>query len=227
MRYKHYMNFSENELHNLLGERRMTDAEREHIKRIVADQKAQLRSEKGKRAQLKLYWSQLTQPLMIERKIIRSMLNYKSTDNEDPRVMALRAYSMVLDKLKSDFSLYQNQKKILPSDVKPNAIHWADWVPQKIKDRIYAMFADIPRKAKTKHKEPFVRTIPEDLFILLKDRLMRRTESELQSAEAQQAIDPTDERAKTIEGMKKAIIALATIEPNTPIPYTWRGLETE
>jgi hypothetical protein len=230
MQYAHYMSHTPDELHNVLSKRRMTEWERDHIKRIVAEQQAQVKSDNAKAKKLAFYWHILKEPLLVERKIVRSMLMYKKAFADERRIEAITAYAMVLDRLKSDFTLNEKHNKILPSQIikeknLPNGgIHWVDWVPLKVKNRVMDLFAEIPLKAKAKQKEPFVRRIPPELHAELRDRLYNRTEKELANEEREQLIEPIDERAERIGKMKKALTKLGYIAPHEPLPHTWHGL---
>ena len=233
MQYTHYMNHTPDELHNVLSKRRMTEWERDHIKRIVAEQQAQVKSDNAKAKKLAFYWRILKEPLLVERKIVRSMLMYKKAFADERRIEAITAYAMVLDRLKSDFTLNEKHNKILPSQIikeknLPNGgIHWVDWVPLKVKNRVMDLFAEIPLKAKAKQKEPFVRRIPPELHAELRDRLYNRTEKELANEEREQLIEPTDDRAERITNMKKALTKLGYIAPYEPLPHTWHGLSND
>jgi len=228
MKYQHYMEYTPNELHNVLMKRRMTDGEREIIKRIVAEQQAEILRDKAKGRRLHDYWTELKEPLIIERKIIRAMLAYKLKHTDDPRVNALEAYAYVLDRLRGDFTAYEQRQlspvklakeKNLPND----GIHWTDWVPPKIKDRVYAMFTDIPHKARAKRKEPFVRAVPAHLHTKLKDRFMRRTEAEYERVCQELNISNDQDRQDKSKLMLEAMDRVASLPLTAPVPYTWQS----
>jgi len=228
MQYQHYMEYTPNELHNVLLQRRMTDGERALIKSIVAEQQAKILSDKAKGRRLHDYWTELKEPLIVERKIIRAMLAYKLKHIDDPRVDALEAYAYVLDRLRGEFISYEQRllspiklakEKKLPND----GLHWTDWVPPKIKDKVYAMFTNIPYKARAKRKEPFVRAVPTHLHTKLKDRFMRRTEAEHARICQELNISNDPERQDKARLMLEAMELVANLPLTAPVPYTWQS----
>lgn len=228
MRYKHYMSFTPEELHNVLIKRHFKEHERDYIKKIVAEQQAQLKSDNAKRKQIGLYWRELREPLIAERKIVRAMLNYKAKDEEDPRYNALIAYAVMIDKLRGLFDGYERDKMSPVQLAKENnlpheGIHWVDWIPHKQKHKVYELFEAIPHRARAKKKEPFTRVIPFELHVQLKDRFLRRTEAQIMELERLMRIEPTEERTDTLEQMKKAVNKVLYSAPNSPVPYTWQG----
>jgi hypothetical protein len=231
MQFVHYMKFSPKELHNALIKRNLQPLMVEHIKRTVREQQLKLRAEKSKEGQLKFYWQQINAPLKAEIKIVRSMLSYKTWNPNEKRIEALEVYAGVLNELRVKFRLYELRDKILPTQLAkeknlPNrGIHWVDWVPEKIKTRVYELFADIPPKAKAKQKEPFMRTIPITLNADLRERLHIRTSKELDNEVSEQEIEYDEKRALRIEQMKRALYKIDKLPLTDPIPYTWHGLE--
>lgn len=233
MQYRHYMDFDPNELHNVLMKRRMLDIERDHIKATVARQQAELRSNNAKAKQLKAYWQQLIEPMIVERKIVRAMLNYKAKDEDDPRYVALTVYAMVLDRLKAYFDNSWKQHKILPTklgkekNIPNGGIHWSDWVPSKQRQTVLELFSAIPYTAKAKKKEPFVRTIPFDMHVELKDKLYNSTMKELETLEREQTIENDEARAERIAKIREALNRIENMNNNEPVPHTWHGVLEE
>lgn len=228
MKYKHYMSYTPEELHNVLSKRRMTDHEREYIKKLVAEQQAQLKSDNAKRKQIGLYWRELREPLTLERKTVRAMLNYKAKDEDDPRYMALMGYAIVLDALRGRFDGYERDKMspvklAKEKNLENGGIHWSDWIPHKVKANVYGLFEAIPHRARAKKKEPFIRVIPFELHVQLKDRFLRRTEAQIMELERLIHIEPTEERTDTLRQIKQAVNKVLYSAPNAPVPYTWHG----
>lgn len=230
MKYAHYMRHTPQELHNELMKRNLSPLMAEHIKRTVKDQQDKLRSEKSQNAQLKLYWTQLTTPLKVEVKIIRTMLRYKKAFANEERITALTEYLLVLNKLESKFDTWHKRDKILPSVLAkeknlPNkGLHWVDWVPQNLKDAVYELFGAIPHSFRAKHKEPFVRQIPLTLNTELRDRLYNRTLNELANEERHHLIEPSEQRAGRIDKMRVALRKIEKLPLDSPVPYTWHGV---
>jgi hypothetical protein len=231
MDYAHYMHKTPNELHNILAKRRIPDEEKERIKMIVATQKAERRSNQQRQTQLKLQWERLTVPLAHELHIIKTNLNYKSEDPDNPRILAWRAYEMVLTKLRKDYARYKDIDKVLPSklakekNLENDGLHWVDWVPQKIKERVYAYFADIPHIKHAKKKHPFVRSVPQNIHDKLQKRLIKSADTELTRLERLQVVEPTPERQDRIDILKKAIKELSQTTRHEPLPNTWHGIQ--
>lgn len=243
MQYKHYMDLDPHELHNVLMKRRgrdydpnskkgkLLDIELDHIKAVVAEQQAKLKSENAKSVQLKAYWQQLIEPMIVERKIIRSMLNYKAKDEEDPRYLALTVYAMLLDRLKASFENNWKQHKTLPTKLGkeknlPNGgIHWTDWVPNKQRQTVIDLFNAIPYTAKAKRKAPFARVIPFDMHVALKDRLINRTLKELETLERENEVDRDLDKMERIAKIRSALEKIEQMQNNEPVPHTWHWFE--
>jgi len=183
--YKHYIKLTPNQLHARLVARKTPPMQAEHIKKIVAEQQAMLKSENARTIQLTRLWREFTEPLNTERENVQGMLRYKGSENDEARRDALEAYLTVLNALKAKMTNHCKQDRKTPTmiasekDLPNDGTHWTDWIPQKIKGRVLDLFEQIERKPKAKIKIPFQRLIPADLHAKQVTRLKNRTLKDL------------------------------------------------
>ena len=227
--YEHYMKLTPNQLHTRLLERKVPPFQAEHIKRIVAEQQANRKSENARTKQLDRLWREFMSPLDVERDNVHGMLRYKPSEN-DARREALEAYLTVLNALKAKMINHCKQDRMTPTMVAsdknlPNeGKHWTDWIPQKIKARVLDLFEQIERKPKAKIKIPFQRLIPADLHAKQVTRLKNRTLKELAIAEQALTIDPDEDKASKVRQIKYALDLMDVLDEDEPVPATWHGL---
>jgi len=227
--YEHYMKLTPNQLHTRLLERKVPPFQAEHIKRIVAEQQANRKSENARTKQLDRLWREFMSPLDVERDNVQGMLRYKASEN-DARREALEAYLTVLNALKAKMINHCKQDRMTPTMVAsdknlPNeGKHWTDWIPQKIKARVLDLFEQIERKPKAKIKIPFQRLIPADLHAKQVTRLKNRTLKELAIAEQSLIIDPDEDKASKVRQIKYALDLMDVLDEDEPVPATWHGL---
>jgi hypothetical protein len=227
--YKHYMKLTPNQLHTRLLERKTPPFQAEHIKRIVAEQQAMLKSENARTIQLKRIWREFMQPLEAERDNVQGMLRYKGSENDERRE-ALEAYLTVLNALKAKMINHCKQDRMTPTMVAsdknlPNeGKHWTDWIPAKIKSRVLDLFDQIERKPKAKIKIPFERVIPPTLHAKQLARLKQRTLKELAIAEQALEIDPDEDKQSRVSQIKYALDLMDVLDEDEPVPATWHGL---
>lgn len=107
LRYRHYMAMSTEQLEDVLTLRKLTDAQREEIKRVVAEQKAHAKSHNAKRRVCDELWGELLAPARRERKVVGVLLNTAKrkaffedveTGPSAPRIKALETYADSIDK---------------------------------------------------------------------------------------------------------------------------------
>lgn len=227
MKYVHYMKLTPNELHNKLLKRKLPEATMDEIKRIIQQQKDDLKSKTNQTTQLVRYWTPIMYPLLQEIKSCRAMLKYKASPERDE---AVRAYMSVLLKLRDKFNQIERQHKETPMAVAKelniinHGIHWTDWIPDNVKAKITALFTAIPHAPKAKRKIPFERVIPQKMAVERKDALYKRTDAELDKEQRLQRTEPTEERALYIGELKVALNKIYKLKLNEPIPNTWRQL---
>jgi hypothetical protein len=228
------MKLTENELLNRLQKRKMHPDAMQEIMRVVAEQKHELRVERGKNHQHSRMWEELMTPLKYEIKLIKGLLKYPASEE---RRIALEAYLAVLDKLMGKMTLQQRSKDFTPYQIaraanKPNnGSHWTDWVGASKKLEVSALFDAIPYKAKAKKKLPFDRVIPKALWATLHERLKVRTEKELEQAHAQlRAADIGDDQDKRdtaqtkVSNITQALAWIGNMKQGEAVPVTWHGL---
>jgi len=234
LRYRHYMKLTENELLNRLQKRKMHNDAMQEIMRVVAEQKHELRVERGKNHQHARLWEELMTPLKYEIKLIKGLLKYPASDE---RRIALEAYLDTLDKLRGKMTLQQRGQQFTPYQIakaanRPNnGTHWVDWVSPSKKIEVSALFNAIPYKLKAKKKLPFERTIPKALWSTLHERLRLRTEKELEQAHAQlRTAEVGDDEGKLAKAQTKvsnitqALAWIADMREGEAVPITWHGL---
>jgi hypothetical protein len=227
--YKHYIKLTPNQLHARLVARKTPPYQAESIKKIVAEQQALLKSENARTKQLTRLWREFMQPLEAERDNVQGMLRYKGSENDERRE-ALEAYLTVLNVLKAKMINHCKQDRKTPTMVAsdknlPNeGKHWTDWIPQKIKDRVIALFQEIERKPKAKIKTPFERLVPPSLHAKQLTRLKARTLKELAIAQQTLDLDPHPDNESKVNQIKYALDLMDVLDDNEPVPATWHGL---
>jgi hypothetical protein len=227
--YKHYIKLTPNQLHNRLIERKTPPMQAEHIKKIVAEQQAMLKSENARTIQLTRLWREFTEPLNTERDNVQGMLRYKGSENGERRE-ALEAYLTVLNALKAKMINHCKQDRKTPTmvasdkDLPNDGTHWTDWIPQKIKARVLDLFEQIERKPKAKIKIPFQRLVPADLHKKQITRLKNRTLKELAIAEQAQELDPHEDKQSRVNQIKYSLELMDVLDEDEPVPATWHGL---
>jgi len=200
---------------------------------------AKRKSENARRKQLGNMWHVHLEPLKLERKRVVASLAYPNhnKNNADPRQMALKAYKVVLDEL---LRRMNRESRGVPFDDRPtmtpveyaklknapnNGEHWTDFVPSHIKQRIVELFNVIPHTPKARRKIPFERIIGVEMHNIRKDRLIRRTEKELQRAKQDVLLNPENDAVlERVQRIEDALERIDKLEPNEPVPTTWHGL---
>jgi hypothetical protein len=211
----------------------------ENLRRDGLDFLAQSRSEKARQKKLAQMWNEHIMPLRTERKRVVASLAYKTHNhnNADPRQMALKAYRKVLDTL---LSRMEREASGRPFDDRPtvspieyakmkNATnggeHWTDFVPTHIKQRVIAMFDEIPYTPKARRKIPFERVVGAELHDLQKERLIRRTEKELIRCKQDVLLNPRDDAMRArVQRIEDALAKIDQLETGEFVPTTWQGL---
>ena len=230
--YAHLMKLTPNELHNHLMKRDMPPEHRENIKAVVLRQKAAQRSDQAQRVKVAAEWQPLREGLRAERESLRSMRNYKSGQRDPEMITALDAYGMVLDRLKQEFEEHL-RNRTTPAVISkqrnlPNGgIHWSDWVKDRHKERVSALFAEIPPKPRAKAKTPFARTTSAKSNEGLLARLHTRTLKEHGIAEQDNQINPSERSKARLDKLTEALKRINKLKPTDPVPRTWSGLFTE
>ena len=237
--YETYLKLSANELHNRLIERKTHPAEIERIKAEVADLKETLRVTRITRTQREAEWRKVLAPLRYEINNARVGLRYggelvpqngNTEGSPTERALAFSEYIRIMEKLVAmldapckalDHTPIQIARdKGLPNDGE----HWTDWIPARVKDKIIALFADVPVVPRGKRKIPFQRTMLRDQHEKAKTRLFNRTRKEMEAFERKHAIAPRDDLQGRITQMKRALKIIEALDKNEAVPATWTRL---
>jgi len=233
LRYRHYMGLTENQLIERLQKRKMHPEAMGSIMTIVAEQKIQLRKQRGKNFQHSRMWEELMSPLKYERKMVKALMRYPASEE---RRIALEAYWQVLDRLVGKMTLRQRARDFTPYQIAKamllvnEGVHWSDWVNISDKARIKVLFDAIPKKLKAKKKLPFERTIPKTLWHTLHNRLRIRTEKELVQAQHQLDVakmsldqEQIDKYTDKVLNIQQALVWIEEAEVCEALPLTWHG----
>lgn len=192
------------------------------IEQLIAERKA-LAARRAKKKAVDAAWSEVIESLQHERRIVRSMLKYKTKDPAPERDAFVDAYYAALTKA-YDRLLYI--KRV--SGEAPEHSHWTDYVPHKIKDAFVEEALMIPPRHKAKIKQPFERTDPYDLYERRKNRLFRHGYKELETLQLKIEMDPEDEQSKRrMDRLRVALQRLREIEAPAHLPNHWTGLLDE
>jgi hypothetical protein len=167
-------------------------------------------------------WKELIAALQHERRIVRSMVRYKTTTPAPERDDFINSYFAALDRLYAKLTLKQRQGGM------PEHSHWTDYVPERIKDAFAEAAAGIPPRHKAKVKEPFQRTSPLDLHNLRHARLLRRTTNERATVLLRLQANPDDAQAKRKIGvLDTALTRIKEMADDAHVPDHWRDLVPE
>jgi len=167
-------------------------------------------------------WQELVSALQHERRIVRSMVRYKTAQPAPERDALISAYFDALNRLYEKLEVQRRRGGM------PEHGHWTDYVPQRIKDAFAEEAAGIPPRHKAKFKEPFQRTSPIDLRNLRHARLLRRTTKEREAVLLRLQTNPEDEQAKRkIEVLDMALPRIRSMPENAHVPDHWRDVVPE
>lgn len=226
--HKSYTSLKPNALHQRLLKERIHPAEMQRIKADVAQAKETQRVDKITRTQRKAEWNKLLKPLRYELNNAKVGRAYDLDDEE--RVTAFDAYILVMETLLTRFALPVRSlehtpiqlalEKALPN----NGEHWTDWVPEKIKVKVSAMFEALPPKLRAKRKTPFQRLSTPEQNAKAKEKLLRRTKKEIETLERKNTLHPTEAQEKTLAKMRQAMKVIIKLNDTEHIPATWAGV---
>jgi len=226
--HKAYIKLKPNDLHQRLLKERIHPADMQRIKDEVADAKESQRIDKITRAQRKNEWDKVLKPLRYELNNAKVGRAYDLDDEE--RVTAFDAYILVMETLLSKFAAPLASLEATPiqlaleKSLPNNGEHWTDWVPDKIKIRIAVAFEAIPHKSRAKRKVPFQRLTTPEINAKAKERLLRRTQKEIETLERKQELNQTEAGQLTLLKMKKAMKIIIKLNNTEHIPATWSGV---
>lgn len=206
-----FKSLSYREIYWRLRKQEMPEASiEETITALRADRELMRQQKLAKRA-ADTAWGEVLEALQHERRIVRTMVRYKTATPAPERDEFVRSYNDVLVKTYAKLCLLRKRGGM------PEHTHWTDYVPANIKQAFIDAAAEIPSRTRAKIKQPFERTDPYDLHDRRKGRLLRRTRNELKTAE-----DVGDE-AKA-EQIRTAIEVIKELPPSAHLPNTWHGV---
>jgi hypothetical protein len=235
--YRKYLSFSQRDLalHLERQSSTLTPLEKQEILRVVGEERSKLRSANAQKRYADTAWKELLHPLNVERRIVASMLRYKSKAYRVPeRDKAVAAYSEVLDKVRRLLTTYQKDHALPPSKLAKekhapnNGEHWTDWVPSHVKAKVCALFDAIPKNYKAKVKTPFERRILDTPQHKRRINLAQQVKRELAAAYKDLATEPEEydnpDHHAYIERLHLAEKAVAALSEEDHIPKTWQAL---
>jgi len=228
--YETYIKLTPNELHNRLTERKMHPAEIERIKMEVSELKEALRVSKIARTQRKAEWDKVLAPLRYEINNAKVGMRYGGEQVPQERTVAFSEYIRVMEKLLAMLDAPYKALEHTPIQIArdkglPNdGEHWTDWIPSRVKDKVSALFAEIPVVPRGKRKTPFQRTMLPDQHEKAKQRLLTKTRKEMETLERQVNIQPTEQRKHKLTQMKRAIKIIEALDKNEAVPAVWTKL---
>ena len=226
--HKSYLALTPNALHQRLLKERIHPTDMQRIKDEVAELKEAQRVDKITRAHRKNEWGKLLKPLRYELNNAKVGRAYDLDDTE--RVEAFDAYILVMETLLTRFALPMRSLEATPIQLAiekalpNNGEHWTDWVPEKIKAKVTAMFEALPPKLRAKRKTPFQRLSTPEQNAKAKERLLRRTQKEIETLERKQSITQTEAGQATLAKMRQAMKIIVKLNDTEHIPATWAGV---
>ena len=185
---------------------------KEH-RRNLATAKAQVRAREKQ-------WGEVISSLQHERKIVRSMLRYKTKEPAPERDAFLAAYMTALDTLYEKLHAKKRLERALPEHS-----HWTDYVPEKIKQAFIEEADLVPPRQKARFKAPFRKADPTKLRDLRFNRLLRHIHKHLDTTIARLQINPEDKRyARQEYLLRKAIHRVKVLPIDAHVPNHWTDM---
>lgn len=229
---EHYLKMTPSQIAEKLAKRKLPDMVMIDTLRAYELAKKANNSANVKARQHRRLWREFTMPLKAEIKTVKVMLgNYMG----DARHEALSWYLTVLEEYHAKmlkFSVGENTPaKVVKgaASILNDGTHWTDWIPMSKREGVYAKFAAIPKGNRT--KVPFERRIPKTLGIKLRDRLLLRTQREMDSTKRQLKIlrmtnvefEKIDSLENDLKRMTLAVEWIKDMKDMDAVPTTWHG----
>lgn len=172
---------------------------------------------KRQRKELDKQWGEVVEALQHERRIVRSMVRYKTKTPAPERDDFVANYFAVLTKL------YAKLEKTRHIDLAlPEHSHWTDFVPERTKEAFRVAADEIPMRDRAKVKQPFQRTSPINLCIRRKARILRYTRATLETVIERLDADPENEKLTRKEWLlREAIKRVNALPDNAHVPNHW------
>jgi hypothetical protein len=177
-------------------------------------------NDKRMKAQRNKAWGEVITALQHERRIVRSMLRYKSATPTPERDALFSAYADLLTKLYEKLHKQRHLDRALPEHS-----HWTDFVPERVKAAFRLEEDAVPHKQKAKTKALFQRTSPITLCTLRHGRILRKARADLLAVRQVLLIKPDDEQAKRkAHALETAITRIKDMEINAHVPNHWADM---
>lgn len=189
----------------------------------VREHRRALTTAKQKERERAKQWGEVISSLQHERRIVRSMVRYKTSEPAPERDEFVREYDALLTKLYDRLHAKRHLKNALPEHS-----HWTDFVPAHIKEAFRVAADSIPPRQRAKVKEPFRRTDPTKLRDLRQGRLLRYIEKSLETVIAKLEVAPDDEATARREFvLREARKRVRAMPIDAHIPNHWRDVVPE
>jgi len=174
----------------------------------LREARAEAKRDKLRARRIDTAWAEIVEALQHERRIVRSMLRYKTAEPAPERDDLVNQYAYILNELYA--KLAKRRKERMP----PEHSHWVDFVPVRVRDAFEEAASSIPVRSRAKVKQPFERRLPLALYDRRKARLLRSTRAELHTMQEKGNADAVDL-------LEKAIALIHDIPEGNHIPNTW------
>lgn len=215
--YRKYDGYSYREVHRILIHNGQTPEMAELTIAQMRRQRSAQSIAKRQRKESDKQWGEVIEALQHERRIVRSMVRYKTKHPAPEREEFVAEYFAVLNKL------YERLEKLRRIDRElPEHTHWTDFVPDRIKAAFRVAADEVPPRDRAKFKQPFQRTSPINLCVKRKARLLRYTRATLETTI--ERLDEDPENAKLLRKellLRKAIDRVNALEDNAHVPNHW------
>lgn len=218
--YKKYEGIAYRELRPKLIREGMSEQEAEDLILDIKRTRAVQATSKRQQKELAKQWGEVIEALQHERRILRGMVRYKPKTPAPEREEFVAHYYAALT------TLYEKlcRKRSLVQEL-PEHSHWADFVPDRVKDALIEAANAVPPRDRAKFKEPFQRTSPINLSIRRRERLLRATRSTLESVLVKQDVNTEDPRLDRKEWLlRTAIDRINALPNNAHVPNHWADM---
>jgi hypothetical protein len=231
------------EIHNRLTRRGLpawlVAAKVEAFRTQMSDRKRQRLFER----QHRILWAKLLRPLAYELDSARTGLTYARQNDatNTAKIEAIESYVIVMEELHIRLVDHREDKTHTPSQLAkdynieqkrsgkghpiPNhGVHWTDWVPPHIKERVTNLFQFAPLRPRSKPRLPFKRGMPPSLHAGAALELRKKIQTATDSAQQMHAINPSDATQKRLDQLARAVHILDTMKRSDFVPGTWQAL---
>lgn len=165
-------------------------------------------------------WGEVISSLQHERKIVRSMLRYKTKEPAPERDAFIAAYMDALDTLYEKLHAKKRLGRVLPEHS-----HWTDYVPERIKQAFKDEAELVPPRQKARFKAPFRRADPTKLRDLRHGRLVRHIRKAIDTVTIRLEVEPDSKRYARQEFLlRKALHRTQKLPIDAHVPNHWKDM---